>query len=318
MTSSVYSPQLVCQMVWLAGTALSYEQASAIFKRIGHRDIPVTSLWRQTQQQGEKLKEYVEHQQELVSVERVKLPAPWEDHTQRKGVSMDGGMVHIREEGWKEIKVGTVFDIVMKPEHDPLTGEWAEYARADQISYAAVLGGVDDFSKALWKVALDADIPCADRSSVTADGAAWIWNVAADLFPDSAQIVDWYHATQHLAAAGHALHPDDEQQATRWFQTKKQHLFQGEVHLITAPLDAAGLTDHSRYFHTHKRRMQYHQFQDKGFPIGSGSVESSIKQFKARLSGPGMRWSRSGAERMLVIRSAILEDSFDDLWHRAA
>jgi len=264
------------------------------------------------------MKAYQEHQQELVNVERVKLPAPWEDHYQRKGVSMDGGMVHIREEGWKEIKVGTVFDIVMKSERDRLTGEWADYAHADHISYAAVLGGVEAFSKALWKAALEADIPCADQSSVTADGAAWIWNVATDLFPDSAQIVDWYHAVQHLSAAGQALHPDDEQQGRQWFHKQKQPLFQGEIHLITAPLDAAGLTDHSRYFHTHKRRMQYHQFQDEGFPIGSGSVESSIKQFKARLTGPGIRWSRAGAEQMLLIRAAVLDDSFDNLWHLAA
>jgi len=305
-------------MVWLAGVASSYQQAEAIFKRIGRRHIPESSIWRQTNRAGERLKAYQEHQQKLMGVERVRLPAPWEDHYQRKGVSMDGGMVHIREEGWKEIKVGTTFDIVMRPERDPLTGEWADHACADQMSYTAVLGGVEDFSRALWKLAVDADIPSADQSSVTADGAAWIWNVATDLFPDSSQIVDWYHATQHLTAAGQTLYPGNESQARQWIDKQKHHLFQGDIHVITAPLDKAGLTEHSRYFHTHKRRMQYHQFQDDGFPIGSGSVESSIKQFKARLTGPGMRWSRSGAECMLVIRAAVMDESFDGLWRRAA
>lgn len=305
-------------MVWLAGVASSYKQAEVIFERIGHRHIPESSIWRQTKETGDRLKTYVERQQELVSVERVKLPAPWEDHDQRKGVSIDGGMVHIREEGWKEVKVGTAFDIVMKPERDPVTEEWASYAGADQMTYTAVLGGVDAFSSALWKLALDADIPSADQSSVTADGAPWIWNVAADLFPDSSQIVDWYHAAQHLAAASHALYPQDEEQAERWFQQQKHDLFQGNIHLITHPLDSAGLSEHSRYFHTHKRRMQYHQFRDEGYPIGSGSVESGIKQFKARLAGPGMRWSRAGADRMLVIRAAVLSDSFDALWRAAA
>lgn len=318
MGRSVYSPEMARQMVWLAGIAPSFQQAARIFERIGYKAIPESSIWRQSQQQGQKLKDYVQHQQELVSVERVKLPASWQDHYQRKGVSMDGGMVHIRAEGWKEFKVGTVFDIGMKPELDPLTDEWADVAHAESITYTAVLGGVDDFSKALWKVALEADIPCADQSSVTADGAAWIWNVADDLFPDSTQIVDWYHALQHLAAAAQALYPEDEARARQWLHTHKQHLFQGEIHRITLPLDAAGLSDHSRYFHTHKRRMHYQRFQTLGFPLGSGSVESSIKQFKARLSGPGMRWSRSGAQRMLLIRSAVLSDSFDTLWDAAA
>jgi hypothetical protein len=296
-------------MVWLAGAASSYEQAAAIFKRIGQRDIPTSSIWRQSQQQGEKLKAYVEHQQDLVRVERVRLPAPWEDHQQRKGVSLDGGMVHIREEGWKEFKVGSVYDMVMKPERDPLTGDWDEWPRAERIQYAAILGGVAEFSPALWKVAVEADVPGAAQSSVTADGAAWIWNLAADLFPDSAEIVDWYHACQHLAQAAAALFPDDPQTAQGWFKMVKDYLFFGEIQRITAPLDAAGLTDHARYFHTHKHRMHYQRFQAEGFPIGSGSVESGIKQFKARLTGPGMRWSRPGAQRMLLIRSAVLSDT---------
>ena len=65
---------------------------------------------------------------------------------------------------------------------------------------------------------------------------------------------------------------------------------------------------------THQRWMQYQKFREGGYPIGSGTVESGIKQFKARLTGAGMRWSRQGAERMLVIRSAVLGKTFDDLW----
>lgn len=53
-------------------------------------------------------------------------------------------------------------------------------------------------------------------------------------------------------------------------------------------------------------------------PIGSGAEESSVKQFKARLPGAGMRWSRPGAERMLIIRAAVLPGDFDTLWQHAA
>ena len=59
-------------------------------------------------------------------------------------------------------------------------------------------------------------------------------------------------------------------------------------------------------------------FRAEGFPISSGGVESGIKQFKQRLTGAGMRWSRAGAERMMVIRSAVMTDSFDDIWAAAA
>jgi hypothetical protein len=63
--------------------------------------------------------------------------------------------------------------------------------------------------------------------------------------------------------------------------------------------------------------MQYQEFRENGYPIGSGCVESAIKQFKVRLAGPGMRWSRPAAERMLVIRAAILNHQFDRLWAAA-
>jgi hypothetical protein len=61
----------------------------------------------------------------------------------------------------------------------------------------------------------------------------------------------------------------------------------------------------------------YMQCFAEGYPIGSGAIESGVKQYKTRLAGPGMRWSRPGAERMLVIRSAVLNGAFDLLWRVA-
>ncbi len=145
-----------------------------------------------------------------------------------------------------------------------------------------------------------------------------MWNPVDDYFPDSTQIVDWFHATQHLAAAAQALFPDQPRRADAWFHQRQDDLFLGNIHAITAPLDKAGLTEHSHYFHHHQRRMQYQEFRENGFPIGSGTVESGVKQFKARLAGTGMRWNRDAAQRMLVIRAAVLDCSFDERWRAAA
>jgi hypothetical protein len=305
-------------MVWLSGVVPSYEQAEEVFKRIGHRHMPRMSVWRQAQGHGERMKTHLERQQELVRPERVVLPPPGLDHAQPKGISMDGGMMNIRDEGWKEFKAGAVYDVGQRPEPDPVTGELVEQAHAQNITYTAVLGSVDQFAPALWVEAVKHQVPQAAASSVTADGAEWIWNLTADYFPDSLQIVDWYHASQHLAKAAAALYPDAEQAAKRWYTQRRHDLFKGSIQHITRPLDKAGLEDHSRYFHTHKRRMQYQEFREDGYPIGSGTVESGIKQIKGRLAGPGMRWSRPGAQRMLVIRSAVLGDTFDALWAAAA
>jgi hypothetical protein len=63
--------------------------------------------------------------------------------------------------------------------------------------------------------------------------------------------------------------------------------------------------------------MRYQELREEGYPIGSGTVESGIKQFKARLTGPGMRWSRPGVERMLGVRGAVIGHNFDELWAAA-
>lgn len=313
LDGSDYSPERAKQMVWLSGL-LPYQQAAQVFERIGRCAIPATSIWREAQRHGERLKQHQARQQEQVAVERVVLAPSGLDHPQRKGVSMDGGKMHIRSEGWKEFKVGAVYDVETRPEYDQEMGEWVEQAHGIHIAYTGVLGSKDEFASAFWALAVEHDIPQAADVSVTADGADWIWNLAADYFPDGVQIVDWYHATQHLAQAAQGLYPADEAAAQRWYKRQRQDLYLGDIHHITTPLDQAGLLSHSQYFHTHKRRMQYQEFREQGYPIGSGTVESGIKQFKARLTGPGMRWSRPAADRMLVIRAAVMSGNFDTLW----
>jgi hypothetical protein len=316
LNETLYSPELARQMVWVSGL-VPYGKAAQVFERIGHRQIPRWSLWAQTQQHGERLKAHVDHQQEHVGVARVVLPPPGCDHGQRKGVSMDGGMVHIRGEGWKEFKVGTVFDVEQRLERDSRTHDLVERPHGINMAYTAVLGSVHEFAPMLWALAWHHGVPTAADSSVTADGAEWIWNLVADLFPDSVEIVDWYHACEHLAAAAKALHPDNEAAAQRWFRQRCGDLYKGEIHKITLRLDTAGLTQQAHYFHTHQRRMQYQACLEDGYPIGSGTVESGVKQFKARLTGSGMRWCRHAAEQMLVIRGAVMAEDFDFLWDAA-
>lgn len=160
-------------MVWLGGL-LPYEQAVKVFSRIAHRSVPRISIWRENQAHGERMKAYLDREQERVKPERVVLPPPGQDHERPIGISMDGGMVNIKGEGWKEIKVGAVFDIAEGEEEDPLTGEWISQPIGVNVEYAAVLGSAEEFGPALWRLAVERGVPQAARSSVTADGAGWI------------------------------------------------------------------------------------------------------------------------------------------------
>jgi len=286
--------------------------------RVGGRPISPTNLWRETQQRGAHLQAVVEQRQAALRPEQLVPTHARLDHHHPKGVSMDGGMVHVRGEGWKEFKTGVVYDVGVRPGQDALSGEADDLPCAEHSHYTAVLGDVPSFAPALWALAAAHDLLSAAQTSVTADGAEWIWNLSTDLFPDSVQIVDWYHATQHLAQAAQALYPEAEPEATAWYRQARDHLFRGQVWRIIQTLQHAELPGLAHYFEQHQRRMAYQQFREEGRLIGSGSVESGIKQFKARLCGPGMRWSRPRVQRMLLIRAAVMSDDFDALWAAAA
>jgi hypothetical protein len=304
-----YSSGLSYQVVWLSGL-VPFAQVQHILVEVGQITVSKTTLWEQTQEHGDRLQQVVKAEQKQVSVERTRWLHQRYDPFLTRCVSMDGGMVCILGEGWKELKVGLVSGV--EPDqtaHQPTV-------RLKDMAYGAVIGDVDAFEPMLWALAVQHDVPYAGRLVVVSDGASWIWRLVADLFPVCTQIVDYYHAKQQLAKAAHAIYPDDETAAQAWFRKRSAYLFQGEIFKIIAELQRQ--QQPATYFVNHQRRMQYQQFRAEGYPIGSGAVESAIKQFKQRLTGPGMRWSRPGAGRMVTIRSAVLSGTFQDLWQRAA
>lgn len=313
MAEGVYSDGLQREIVWLC-SQVPYEQGRVLAERLGGWQVPVGTLWNTVQQRGERLAAAQAREQAQVSLARTAWDTQQYAPTARKAVSMDGGMVNIRDEGWKELKVGLVADI---PTVQDIAATEDGHVQLTHLHYAAVVGDVATFAGVLWALAVWYAIPYAGLVALTADGAAWIWRLCADLFPCAVQIVDWFHACQHLAQAAQARFPDDPTAAVHWTNDLKTLLFKGEIHLIRAQFDHYALSTFAEYFTHHARRMQYSHFRADGLPIGSGAVESAVKQFKQRLTGPGMRWSRPALNRMVVLRSAVLSGTFDQLWDAA-
>ena len=313
--------------VWLSGL-VPYAQAAAILNTIGEIPISASSVWRRVSVWGANC-QAVEAMQRAAS-----LAAPTREELnpsdalvgQDLGAAMDGGMVHLRGEGWKELKVGCVFAIHLQPTPDPHTGEIVELAQAVANTYVAHVGGPTRFGEALWAEARQRHWMQARATVVVGDGAPWIWHLAADKFFTSRQVVDWYHAKLHLSQAATALHGEGTSAARRWLRDQETPLLQGHAERLACnllklsqkhPRCADVLRREAGYFQENYRRMQYLELREEGFPIGSGMVESACKQFRARLAGSGMRWSRPGLEHLLPIRAAIMSQRFDELWHKA-
>lgn len=330
MSGSSWSEGVERDAVWLSGVVPSFELAEEILRRIGDIEMSRTSIWRRSQEIGTQFGTIEEAQRERATA----LPEQWDPPSravvpdQRMGVALDGAMVNIRQEGWgpkgTPVKIGTVFELAVSPAPDPITGEMAEMAQAVHNSYVAHLGGPDVIGEMSWTEARSRGWEQAQDTQILGDGAVWIWNQAALHFGESVQTVDWYHANQHLTAAARLLKTEGSPAFSRWLNSRSTLLYQGHAARIADELDNAAhspaddaLAREANFFRNNQLRMNYLELREGAWLIGSGMVESGAKQFKARFSGPGMRWSRKGAENLLPIRSAILSGRFDTMWASA-
>jgi hypothetical protein len=329
------------EIVRLNAALRSFEQAVQTYERLTGVGISDTSGWRRVQEYGQRLVKVRQEEAKGVweAMGRGECVPGEESEAVQRGVALDGTMVHIREEGWKEVKIGCVFEFEVEPGAINSQEDEEEKVRAKNLSYCAWLGGVEDFAKQQWAEAVRRGMPRSRDQVVLGDGAPWIWNLADDCYPDSVRIVDWYHAMEHLWSGANAVYGPETAAARRWVKRREEQLALGEVHKIIAALEqlaevelvevkgegAIGselqrdLEREANYFRTNKRRMHYQDFREEGYPIGSGMVESGCKNVVgARLKGPGMRWSRTGAERMLALRSELLSDRWDEAWELMA
>ena len=156
-----------------------------------------------------------------------------------------------------------------------------------------------------------------------ADGGNWIWSRAQQWFPKAIQVLDIYHAAAHVASAARACWGEGSQCAKEW--TDKALLMLMKKRGVDTVLDKlnavkeqgnvvdrAALDTEMNYLTEHRHRMDYAQLKEKGLPIGSGEMESTIKQMSTqRLRQPGMMWSKKGANGMLRQRGACLSGSLE-------
>jgi hypothetical protein len=310
--------------VWLCGQVTT-ENAETILEKLGGIVFSDSSIWRRVQTWGAKLQAQDTFERAAANAlpPQGSVTPPAKTLPKEMGVGMDGVLISLRKEGFKELKVGNVFEITHCRETDAESGEVIENAHAIHPSYTAVLGGPEAFGQAVWAEACRREFPHARDNLVIGDGAVWIWNLTQEHFGSSRQVVDWYHATEHLHHAAHLIWGEGSAEALRWAKKMETPLYQGQAwqvaerirDLATAhPHAAKALQAEAGYFENNRRRMQYLELREDGFPIGSGMVESGCKQYRARFNGAGMRWSRPGAEHLIPIRTAILSGRFDERW----
>jgi hypothetical protein len=196
-----------------------------------------------------------------------------------------------------------------------------------QRGYVATRQGLDAFTQQLYVEALLRGLLHAHEVLIIADGAIWIWNLAADRFQEARQRVDLFHVKEHLHELARTLYGPGTPEAHQWLQPLLRFLDrrkQGGLDVLheleglrqrletSTTCQQEALNKEIGYFTTHHPRMDYQQAKARGEPVGSGAVESTARQYQTRFKCTGQFWTLAGDEALLALATLYRNER----WHR--
>lgn len=248
-----------------------------------------------------------------VQMDGTGVPVVKKETLGRKGKT-DGQPAHTRE-----VKLGCVFT--------QTTWDKEGYALRDPDSttYTGAIETAEEFGKRLYLEAWNRGWPRAKQKVVMGDGAEWIWNLADQHFPGAVQIVDLYHARQHLWELARKLYPHDQAQQKAWMKVHQKRLLdKGKIEKLVSALRSIAsphaevlekLRTESDYFERNAARMRYPKFRRQHLFVGSGVIEAGCKTvIGSRLKQSGMFWTLRGANAIIALRCRHLNNRFEDYW----
>jgi hypothetical protein len=163
----------------------------------------------------------------------------------------------------------------------------------------------------------------AKETLVLGDGIAWIWNLKTKRWPGARELLDFWHGGQHLWSLGHACQGMDEGKARPWVEKRLHQLRHGQERRLLKEIGSLGVSrsrtgeivrQEKKYFARQARRMNYQEIADRGWPIGSGPVESSCRQDQCRFKRPGQSWTHNGFANLSALDEARRNNHWDELW----
>lgn len=328
----------LAQLLALAGIQFSYQESQAWLREFLLFEVSENTIRQETERMGalqaEIEKELITQSQDLDWLQerqRQEGAAP-----QTLYCAIDAAKTRIEprkqpkepHEDWRDMKVLVWFDAQPDPSAQHRTHRRQNQRqeiplRAVHKRYACEIAEAETFGKLLWATACQADADRAERLVFLGDGAPWIWNLVQTNFANAIQIVDWYHAEEHLETVARAAFSDAEQQKA-WLQATSQDLWEGRVEEViqacqTLAQRCPEAARNAHYFSVHAERMRYDRFRQMGLMIGSGVIESGCKQIVTqRLKLPGAQWQLEGAVYTAKARAAWLSGQWQTLCQRRA
>jgi hypothetical protein len=330
--------------------------AAETMGRLSRIWISDSTVWRQHKEVAGQLETRLEKEeqeipyyvawQDMVAMAWIPTEEPIEAHA---SVSIDGVKILTREEGYREVKMVSVSEVVVEPEPEECSLDLKNVARGEDESvdcaedirgrqdglkltahsYRAVLGDKTTFVPALKGELARRGVRTAAKISTPNDGADWIWDLTEKYLPPRrVEILDWPHAVENLAKAGKAGLGEGTPEVQAWLEQRKTELWNGHLVQVEIGLEqlprrykerGKAIRQVKSYVDQHWKRLSYDRFRAEGRPIGSGTVESAARNVVTwRMKRGGQRWSQAGATRMLAAVGEVHSHRWDTQMQRLA
>ena len=316
------SPALEDKLAYFATVTGSYEAAAKLAAKVGS-PVEDSTIQALVQRLGARAEAQTQARLEKMPLEKSPARAP----TPLAVLLIDGFQVRFRGPGWGKKKT-------VQPRvewHEEKLGvfyrhEQAVGAERGQLLEKVVVswqGEGQELGRRLHWEARRGGLGRARAVLAVADGAPWIWKVVEARWGGAHQLLDFYHASQHLWSLGQALHPKDEPARRAWVEQRRHRLRQGQAAAVLREIaalprrrGAAGkvIEREQNYFAQHAGRMNYQTLARRGWPIGSGAVESACRSRQCRRKRPGQFWTRSGLRHLDALEEARDHGHWDELW----
>lgn len=310
--------------------AKSFDLAASAYEDAVGSEMSGDSLRKLTEGWGEQLEESRKVEVEQVYAEKdpvavEKVVTVYAPIKEQANISTDGGMVLLREEGWKEVKLSVVSAVSVKkvvptleePKPDPKIS-------LSKHSYQAGLWDADQMGQHQYLEGSRRQIGFSQRLGSVNDGAVWIDRVTTTNFSHAIQVIDWGHASERLWKVSNAAFGDGSKNAKSWAEQQEARLWQGRTAEVVSALQSLhwseiqcsdDIRNSPAYFETRQAKMSYDQFRQAGYPIGSGTVESGVNTVvHHRMKRQGQGWKRQHAQSLLAALSELHSGRFQAAW----
>jgi hypothetical protein len=320
----------VRRMLAIVGQEAPFDHGRQQMKLLADLEVTTKAVERTAEAIGEDIA--ARERQEIQRAMQLDLPMVVGEPVPILYVEMDGtGVPVVRKETagrqgktegqpahTREVKLGCVFTQT----------KWDEEGYAirdpDSTTYVGAIETAEEFGKRIYLEAWKGGWSRAEKKVVLGDGSEWIWNIADQHFPGAIQIVDLYHARQHLWELARKLHPNDEVNQNRWMMIHQDLLDNCKIKKLVTSLrsiqtSSAELLEKLRieaeYFRKNARRMRYPKFRRQHLFVGTGVIEAGCKTvIGSRCKQSGMFWTVRGANAILALRCCQLNGRFEDYW----